>query len=388
MHSFTRQGPTQVLAIMLALGLASGRPTQRQGAADSKSPQLQALAEKAQRALQDQKLPEAQSAYEEILKLDPHLAEAHANLGVVLQMQGRHEDAIPHLTQALALNPKLHSAEIVLALCYFSMDQFRRAIPLFEKAYHRSGTDPVVVRHLGLAYFKVGDDEQALRLFTRWVELEPRNPDALYYKGQASMELSLDTFRKLKEVAPDSARVHELEAQVLRQQGRSEQAIAEFKKAISIAPDTAELYDALGSIYLENGRLDEARAQFEQGLQLSPNDPLTNYLLGDVLLQQRNLPQAEKYLLKAIQLHGSLLEAQMDIAKLYRLRGDDEKAIHELDEITQLAPDRYEPHYILYEIYRKAGNAARAQTELQVFQTLKQKKDADSAHPESVLPPR
>jgi tetratricopeptide (TPR) repeat protein len=303
-------------------------------------------------------------------------------------MQRRYEEAIPHLKRALTLNPKFYSSEIVLALCYFSMNQFERAVPLLEKAYHRSAKDPVVLRHLGLAYSKLGRPDEALRVFTRWVEVEPGNPDALYYKGRAGFQLSLSTFEMLKEVAPDSARYHELQAEILRQQGRTEPAVAEYKKAISAAPGTAELYYALGSLYWEKGRLDEARAQFEQALQLNPDDPATNYLMGDALLQEQDVDGAEKYLVRALHFEPDYVDARLDMAKLYKLKGDDQNALQLFKEVARLAPDRYEPHYALYELYRKAGDEKRARTELQVFETLKQKKDAESAHPESVLPTR
>jgi tetratricopeptide (TPR) repeat protein len=47
----------------------------------------------------------------EAIRLDPNIAEAHNNLGLVLLMQGNPEKSIPHFSTALRLKPDLKVAQ-------------------------------------------------------------------------------------------------------------------------------------------------------------------------------------------------------------------------------------------------------------------------------------
>ena len=55
--------------------------------------------------LQLGRLPEAASHYEQALRLDPDIAEAHNNLGSVLLQLGRIDEAAPQFEAALRLRP-------------------------------------------------------------------------------------------------------------------------------------------------------------------------------------------------------------------------------------------------------------------------------------------
>ena len=100
-------------------------------------------------------------------------------------------------------------------------------------------------------------------MLSRWAELEPNSPDALYFKGKALVYVASNSFAQLTKAAPDSYRMFQLRAEMLRQQGMTPAAINEYKKAIAQKPDAAGLHYALGYSYREAGRLDEALAEFQ-----------------------------------------------------------------------------------------------------------------------------
>ena len=88
-----------------------------------------------------------------------------------------------------------------------------------KKPIKREKTIPVVVAHLGLAYLRQNKDDKALAMLSRWAELEPNSADALYFKGKASIYVASDSFAQLSKTAPDSYRMFQLRAEMLRQQG-------------------------------------------------------------------------------------------------------------------------------------------------------------------------
>jgi tetratricopeptide (TPR) repeat protein len=288
-------------------------------------------------------------------------------------MTGSYPRAITQFRKALELDPHLDRTPILLALTYFDSGEFERAVPLLEKAYQTRKDDPVVVAHLGLAYLRQNKDDKALAMLSHWAELEPKSPDALYFKGKASVYVASDSFDQLSKAAPDSYRMFQLRAEMLRQQGMTSAAIGEYKKAIAQKPDAAGLHYALGTVYREAGRLDEALAEFSGELKVSPNDAMTDYLIGDVYLQQNKMDEAQQYLTQALKIQPGLADAQLDLAKTYRGQAKTDEAVKWLQSVVTSDPSRQDAHYLLFGLYKEKGQMDEARKELRIFEELKRK---------------
>ena len=288
-------------------------------------------------------------------------------------MLGTYPRAITELHKALEINPRLDHTQVLLALSYFNTGEFERAIPLLEKASQTMKDDPVVAAHLGLAYLREEKDDKALVALSHWVELEPNSADALYFKGKAAMYVASSSFAQLTKAAPDSYRMSQLRAEMLRQQNLTPAAITEYKKAIAQKPDAAGLHYALGTLYREGGRLDEALAEFHEELKISPNDAMTDYLIGDIHLQRNELEDAQQYLLQALNAQPGLIEAKLDLAKTYHAQGKLDEAVKMLQTVVAADPDDQDAHYLLFGLYKEGGQATEARKELEIFQALKRK---------------
>ena len=353
-------------ALLLLCALTRTNP------AAAQSPSLAELSSQGRAALRNQQFDKAEKIYEQIVKLEPRSAEAHSNFGLALYMLGSYVRSVTEFRKALDLDPHLERAQVLLALSYFNTGELARATTLLEKAYPTMKDDPVVAAHLGLAYLRLGKDDQALGALSHWAELEPNSPDALYFKGKASMYVASDSFVQLTKVAPDSYRMFQLRAEMLRQQqGMTPAAINEYKKAISQKPDAAGLHYALGTLYREGGRLDEALAEFNEELKISPGDAMTDYLIGDVYLLQNKLDSAQQYLLQALNLQPGLAEAQLDLAKTYHAQGKVNEAVSTLQAVVASDPDREDAHYLLFGLYKEQGQMEAARRELKIFEMLK-----------------
>jgi tetratricopeptide (TPR) repeat protein len=339
----------------------------------AQSPDLPGLASEGQAALRNQQFDRAAQVYEQIIKLDPGSAQGHSNLGLALYLAAKYPRAITEFQKALELDPHLDHTKVLLALSYFDSGEIVRATPLLEKAYQANREDPVIVAHLGLAYMRQDKDDKALAVLSHWVELEPNSPDALYFKGKAAMYLASDSFVQLTKAAPDSYRMYQLRAEMLRQQGLSPAAINEYKKAISQKSDAAGLHYALGTLYREVGRLDEALAEFNEELRISPNDAMTDFFIGDVYLQQDNVEGAQQYLERALALQPGLADAQIDMAKTYHRQGKVADAVKLLQAVVATDPDQQDAHYLLFGLYKEQGQTEQARKELATFEELKRK---------------
>ncbi len=335
---------------------------------------LEQLNTEAQAALGRNDFLAAEKAFREIAKLEPGLAEVHSNLGFTLYMQNRPREAVPSLLKALELKPSLDSAKGLLGLCHFRLHQFQKCLDILQSLPSETSNQPIFIQHMAIALIQLKEYEKAIPVLDRWLEQEPRNSDAHYYKGQAALMLSVQTFNDLKRVDPDSYRLRQLQAELLAEQGHLEPAIGEYQKVIGSHPDVVGLHFALGKLYWANMRLDEALAEFEAEVKLSPDDPDTNYFLGNIYLNKNDLPSAEARLRKAIEVNPGLVDAHFDLAIVLRQKGDVPQAIRKLLEVAAMSPDHEAAHYNLFELYRKAGDMQKAQQEFRLFQDLKAKK--------------
>ncbi len=78
------------------------------------------------------------------LSLSPHLAEAHLQLGIILQEEGHPEESIPRLRKALECNPMLAMAHFRLGQAYKRLGDKGKALAefdLFEKLNAQGQTD-------------------------------------------------------------------------------------------------------------------------------------------------------------------------------------------------------------------------------------------------------
>ncbi len=86
----------------------------------------------ASRAMGEHRYDEAAAIYREMLKVTPDEPELLANLGMALAMGGHDAEAVPPLERAVALNPKLTNARVVLGSSYLAIGEPSKAIATLQ----------------------------------------------------------------------------------------------------------------------------------------------------------------------------------------------------------------------------------------------------------------
>jgi tetratricopeptide (TPR) repeat protein len=98
---------------------------------------------------------------------------------------------------------------------------------------------------------------------------------------------------------------------------------------------------------INSDRLQEAEQQLNAILRLAPNEAVALNLLGTVRAKQGRLDDAEALFTRAIQSDKDLVEAYMNLAYLYLLKGQPEKSALRLKEVLQLQPANADASYRL-----------------------------------------
>ena len=321
-------------------------------------------------------LDAAVAEFQRATELDPKLAIAFADLGGVYVEKRDYAAAIPPLKRAIELSPDLEGAHRLLGYALLAQGYAREAIPYLEKAHTEDA--------LGIALLETGKLPEALTVLQRALGQNPDDPELLYYYGRTAGLLSKQVFDDLEARFPDSARAHQMMAQdyaVLRDVPNAER---EFFEALRLRPQTAGLHLQLGELYARAQQWDKAEKQFRLETAIQPGSAEAFYRLGEALLQLGKFHEAREALVHSDQLREDMPETLYQLGKATAMDGDDTMAQKYWQHLLGLEKDTplaAQAHFGLAGIYRKMGEPADADREMQEFRKLQSKPDHTEVSP-------
>jgi tetratricopeptide (TPR) repeat protein len=121
----------------------------------------------------------------------------------------------------------------------------------------------------------------------------------------------------------------------------------------------------------------------ERFAQLFPTNPLASYFYAMSLWKvkrrqgsQANLAQVESLLKRAVALDPAFPDPHVQLGILYADQQKDSEAIQEFQNAVSLKADLAQAHYHLAQAYKRTGEKARAEREIQVYERLRKQQDA------------
>lgn len=161
------------------------------------------------------KLAEAIAEYKKSLELNPALAEAHSNLGLIFNQQHNYAQAISEFRKALAINPKDAITYNGIGAALRAEKDLPGAIKNWQTAVSLDPKLATAHYNLGTAYELQKDYEKALASYRSAVKNDYRLGEAYYRMGL-----------------------------ILRKTGKPEEAISQFKESLKISGDSEYSEDA------------------------------------------------------------------------------------------------------------------------------------------------
>lgn len=332
------------------------------------------LAAEAQSALAAGDDARAIPALEKLIKLQPGVAELHANLGTAYYFSGRYSDAAREYRQALKLKPTLTNAHYFLGASLAEDGKCEQALPYLEKDFPRI-SDPALKRMIGADAVRcemaLGQSDRAADLVPALSKQFPNDPEVLYLSGHVYSELATQASERLLETAPASYQAHQFNAEVLEMQGKLDDAMAEYRKVLTLNPRLAGIHYRLGRLLLtgspDNAKLEEARHEFEEELKIDPGNAAAEYELGDMALQARQWNDAIDHFRRAADAQPNFTEAMIGLGKALVSAGRPQDAVVPLEKAVRLDPANPNAHYQLSFAYRRVGRDQDAEKELAAY---------------------
>ena len=234
-------------------------------------------------------------------------ANAEYLVGTELASLGRHNEAIPHLREAvrgyaparfslgseLVATGKLDQA--IAELQTFVIEEphlvaTRSARILMGRAFEAKQEWPRAIEQFRLILMIDAADAQAHGLLA----------DAL--AGERAFAEAVPHYREFLEVHGTDANAWTALGVALVASGKPADAVAAFKNAVNTAPENGHFRQNLARSLLERGDIGGAEEQATQAAALAPDDPSAYELLGRVLADQGKIDAARKQFTRSLEL--------------------------------------------------------------------------------------
>jgi Flp pilus assembly protein TadD len=178
---------------------SAGKAEVSNGLAGDKS-QARVLLEKGKELYRDDQDSEAVAAFNEALKLDPDLAEAHFRLGLGYEALDKREEAEAQYKKAveaykkhLDQNPDDSEAHYNLGQAYAGLGQYSEAIREYRHATKLKTDDPDIYYDLGVAHTKLAQYDAAAVAFSKSLEIDPE-----YYRAQDALDEAREGIKRIR----------------------------------------------------------------------------------------------------------------------------------------------------------------------------------------------
>ncbi len=272
--------------------------------------------------IEERKLAEAQSFFEEKLKANPKDDESQYQLARVFLFQRKMDEAEDAIDEALELNERDARFHFlrgqILGEIAANANVFKQGLlaPKVKNAFLRAVEidSTFVEAHIGLYNYYImapgimgGSDEKALE--------------------QAGVVLKLNSYRG-----------HILLANFHQRKNEIAEAESEYKKAISAEPKKTGGYKSLGYFYIGQKRYDEAVDQFKKYIDLDPKNPDAFDSYGDALFAQEKFDDAIEKYNAALFLDKSFSSSIYQLAACYEKKGMNAKAVETYQWYLSVAP--------------------------------------------------
>ncbi len=252
----------------------------------------------------------------------------------------------------------------ISALFYYRKKDYIKAIKHYQKALEVNPDNFTVSYNLGIAFFRIGENEKAIKSFKKATEIKPDIYMTWCYLGIASFNLGLnekaiESYQISIKIYPNSKSWH-YKGLAYQNLGKLDGAIESFREAIEINPDYFEAWNDMGKVYLIMGKEELAIESFQKVIKINPDYFEGWYNMGAAMSKKGENEKAIESYQKVIVINPNYYEAWYNMGCIYSDLGENEKAINSFENAININSDDHEAWYNLGVVFSKQGENKKA----------------------------
>ncbi|HKE83398.1 MAG TPA: tetratricopeptide repeat protein [Vicinamibacterales bacterium] len=320
---------------------------------------------------------------------DPLFAPARYADAFALLRQGKYDDAVARLHDAVAGDPlvsdaSLTSPEMTSAIAALKQGANPQTLSGLVDAARRHNGSPEVRRVLGTAYAAASQPDKALEELRAAVRVSPANErarlalaDVLMAQGDSAAARVM--LSETAQAIPKSGQAHWKLGRLHQSFGDDANAVRSFEAAARLFPiaGAGRLQASIGQRYHSQLDLAAATAAYIQRIVLTPNDAAAHLDLADVYRADDMQDAALVESLVGVLLDPAQARGYATVGQIRAATGRDEEAVVALRKAVALDPAHLEAHYALSRALARLNRADEAREELQIFERLQAKAMAE-----------
>jgi tetratricopeptide (TPR) repeat protein len=311
---------------------------------------------------------ESIECYGKAIEINPNLADAWKEVGIILKDSQRHKEAIKCFDKAIGINPNLADAWLAKGLVTKDLEKYEEAIKCFDKAkecyeknLEKDSKDIIALYGKGHVLTQLEKYEEAIKCFDKAIGINPNLADAWLAKGLVLTQLenyegAIEQFSKTIELNPKSINAWNQKGKVLYHIGKYEEAIEchdkilkikehedayffrgqskcavgdyigaleDFNKISDKFPFIDEKATSTGHCYYELGLHEEAENHYRKAVKSNPKLARAYFHLAVLYISENKYDRAKKQLETCLKIDRNFSDARTAIKKLGGTNGAD-----------------------------------------------------------------
>jgi tetratricopeptide (TPR) repeat protein len=355
---------------------------------------------------------EAQEAFGAILDAEPERAMALLGRAKARRVLGDVDGAVADFTEAGRLDPRDVEIAMERGLVLEAQGRYEEALAAYEDAVQRDPENPLAYRYRGGAHALLERFREAERDYTRALELAPKFVDARLARAATRMlggdvegalqdldetilqdpvnvparsvrarllvqraetqlegeetEAAADSFRlavadfdEQVRLAPNP-QTYTDRATILGRMGETDRAAEDFTAALDLDPTFAAAISGRGIVREIQGRYEDALEDYRRAAELEPSSATNHLNLGDAHAGLIRWEEAVRDYTKAIELDPKQAQAYLGRGKALAGQGEHRRALQDFDAFLALMPDSVDGYVVRGDALRQLSELDRA----------------------------
>ena len=279
------------------------------------------------------------------VRLTPENAVAYFARGNAYYLKGQLNQAVSDYDKAIELNPKYTNAYFSRGYYYQAAGEHGKAISDYSRAIDIRPNNALAYNYRGNAYFAQEQLQKAFDDYSRAIELDAGYIDAYinrgnYYQATGEYKKAVSEYDKAIGIRPDNASAYCFRGTANFVLEEHQKAFDDYSKAIELDPEHAEAYAGRGYIFhaIEK-EYSKAISDYSKVIELNPGNAETYKFRGDANFSLNRNDEALSDFNKAIELNPKYTDAYISRGNYYQYALlQYNRAIDDYDEAIKIDP--------------------------------------------------